>query len=389
MAVPGPHDTDLAAFHGLPVFHVHNPLAHGVFTKVRTLADAINGKVILYQWTLADGQVRTVAGKKMQRQHVLRNRGQWVIDRDAHRNPRDPRVPHPEDSLTEVGVLTYLRQQPDLPLFLLRMHDAFFLGAPPQGGPEEDLLVTEFVQGGEVFNHVKAGALALNEDGVRELMWQLVHAVRYLHAHGIAHRDISLENVLIDRPEPGCTARLMDFGQAVQTVSAAAVPLRFFRSIGKPYYRGPECYVPRLPQVDVIVPADAAPNDVVFTDNIGADGQPNGYLCEVRLPDDAVPGQQCLAEVWGYEARPLDVFSLGVCLFILNWRMPPWGQTLRIDRSFNYILANGIAPVLAHWKKEPMSAQVAANPARRLSAEECLQHPWFQLFDGRAVPTHP
>ena len=37
------------------------------FRQVRTLADAINGKVILYQWTLADGQARQTKTRTVER----------------------------------------------------------------------------------------------------------------------------------------------------------------------------------------------------------------------------------------------------------------------------------------------------------------------------------
>lgn len=52
---------------------------------------------------------------------------------------------------------------------------------------------------------------------------------RYLHAHDIGHRDISLENVLLKN---GVT-RLMDFGMAAQTRRRCGTRLRYFRAVGK------------------------------------------------------------------------------------------------------------------------------------------------------------
>lgn len=390
MAAPHPHDTDLSAFHGYANFA--NWAAHGSFTKVKTLANAIHGKVILHRWTKPNGMEQDVVVKRMPRGSVLQNQGKWTNESWSHRNPRSMHCPHPEDALTEIGVLSYLRQQEDLPLFLLRMMGSFTDGS-------NVLLVTEFIQDGEVFQQVQDRHLDNSEGALRQLMWQLLHAVRYLHHHDIGHRDISLENVLIAMPAEGRppSLRLMDFGQAVRTRSRCRnVALRYFRTVGKPYYRSPEAYVPRSETVRVIAPAAAAAGDVMFLDNLGPTGAPDGYSCEVRLPADVRPGEPCDAEVWGYEVPPLDVFALGVCLFILAWRIPPWGLALRSDGTFQYIQAYGIQQLLTTWRLPLLSAEamalltdmMAANPQRRPSAEDCLASEWLRPLAEAQVPVH-
>ncbi|CAE7194854.1 chk-2 [Symbiodinium natans] len=248
-------------------------------------------------------------------------------------------------------------------------------------------LVTEFVSDGELFNHVANGRMGADEGVVRGLMWQLLQGTRFLHAHDIGHRDISLENVLISFDRDRHHLRLMDFGQAVRTRSSCGqVYLRYFRPAGKPYYRGPECYVPGdRPQVLVCCPPHAHGLDVVFVDNLNRNGTPNGYRNEVRLPPHATPGQTCLAEFWGYEVPPLDVFALGVCFFILAWRVPPWGRALPLDANFTYIQQHGIPPLLNAWQKRHLSPEamnlltemVSADPRRRPSVQACLESAWL------------
>lgn len=69
-------------------------------------------------------------------------------------------------------------------------------------------LVTELCSGGELFDYLaEKGRLA--EDETRVLFGQLCLAVAYVHEKGIVHRDLKLENVLLDEH---CRVKLGDFG---------------------------------------------------------------------------------------------------------------------------------------------------------------------------------
>ena len=69
-------------------------------------------------------------------------------------------------------------------------------------------LVTELCTGGELFDYL-AEKGRLGEDEVRVLFGQLCLAVAYVHDKGIVHRDLKLENVLLDEK---CRVKLGDFG---------------------------------------------------------------------------------------------------------------------------------------------------------------------------------
>jgi serine/threonine protein kinase len=69
-------------------------------------------------------------------------------------------------------------------------------------------IVTELCCGGELFDYlVEKGRIA--EDEARVIFGQLCLAVAYLHDNGIVHRDLKLENVLLDER---CRVKLGDFG---------------------------------------------------------------------------------------------------------------------------------------------------------------------------------
>ncbi|KIK03275.1 hypothetical protein K443DRAFT_676947 [Laccaria amethystina LaAM-08-1] len=69
-------------------------------------------------------------------------------------------------------------------------------------------IVTELCCGGELFDYlVEKGRIP--EEETKSLFGQLCLAVAYLHDNGIVHRDLKLENVLLDER---CRVKLGDFG---------------------------------------------------------------------------------------------------------------------------------------------------------------------------------
>ncbi|EIW55735.1 Pkinase-domain-containing protein [Trametes versicolor FP-101664 SS1] len=69
-------------------------------------------------------------------------------------------------------------------------------------------LVTELCSGGELFDYL-AEKGRLEEEETRVFFGQLCLAVAYVHEKGIVHRDLKLENVLLDER---CRVKLGDFG---------------------------------------------------------------------------------------------------------------------------------------------------------------------------------
>lgn len=59
------------------------------------------------------------------------------------------------------------------------------------------VLVMEFAAGGELYDYLSERKV-LTEEEARRIFRQIATAVYYCHKHKICHRDLKLENILID-----------------------------------------------------------------------------------------------------------------------------------------------------------------------------------------------
>ena len=111
-------------------------------------------------------------------------------------------------------------------------------------------LITELVNGGELFEYV-AQRERLEESEARAVFRQVVGAVEYLHSRSICHRDLKLENILVQRTSvPSTTGigtaksteklviKLADFGLATRFDPTASHLLT--QRCGSEEYAAPE-----------------------------------------------------------------------------------------------------------------------------------------------------
>mmetsp|Transcript_63974 Transcript_63974/g.164678 ORF Transcript_63974/g.164678 Transcript_63974/m.164678 type:complete len:395 (+) Transcript_63974:92-1276(+) len=210
------------------------PWEDGKFTRVKKLEDAVGnfGHVDMMRRE-EDGVL--VAVKQMP--------SHWVCTGPRSFHARNPDAA--EQPWLDLAVLRHLNRM-SFP------HVCELLGVLRD--EERTYVVTSLATEGDLFTWctVQAKPGREREATLHPVVVEVFSAVRMLHEHGIAHRDLSLENVLLTIGEDGARrVRLIDFGMA--TTSRWC-----FREVrGKVPYRAPEMHLETQPYCPFMVDAFA------------------------------------------------------------------------------------------------------------------------------------
>ncbi len=98
-------------------------------------------------------------------------------------------------------------------------------------------IIQEYIETGSLSNFLKKNKIVLPSFKVRKIAEQIIYGVKELHDYGIIHRDLKLENILIDDSnENDFKIKIIDFGLSVVLTSKA----RTNENYGTFIYSSPE-----------------------------------------------------------------------------------------------------------------------------------------------------
>jgi len=186
-------------------------------------------------------------------------------------------------------------------------------------------LVMELVTGGELFfKIVERGSYS--EKDASNIIRQILDGVKYLHSLGICHRDLKPENLLVSTVDDVETIKIADFG--LSKVFAGGQQLE--TSCGTPDYAAPE------------------------------------VLLGEKAYDNSV-----------------DLWSVGVITYVLLCGYPPFYATSQPALFEKIIKANYNFPnpewsVISDTAKDFIKNLLLLDPKKRLTAEQCLEHPFLK-----------
>uniref|UniRef100_A0A7S1NMC3 Protein kinase domain-containing protein n=1 Tax=Eutreptiella gymnastica TaxID=73025 RepID=A0A7S1NMC3_9EUGL len=207
-------------------------------------------------------------------------------------------------------------------------------------------VVMELLSGGDLFDKI-IDLKYYTESVAARLTQNVLHALEYLHAHGVCHRDVKPENLMLRTSSKLAAADdldcvlanvvLVDFGTATKFYGyeeGCAASITDF--MGTPEYMAPE---------------------VIETDQ------------RKRL---------------GYNEK-CDVWSLGVVVFTLLCGWPPFFAETQ-NALFHKILngqwgfpPNTIWTLISQQAKDFICRLLAGKPEDRVSAKEALQLEWIEM----------
>lgn len=171
-------------------------------------------------------------------------------------------------------------------------------------------------------------------------------AIQYIHdEHGIAHRDLKLENFLLDEKY---VALLSDFGLAVSMKTHDATHLSYLLSVkcGTPEYMAPE-------------------------------------MCNFNLTNN---NETITASTCQYNPFRADIYSMGICLFEMVNFYRPFSMMNIIDRNSKSIIYRQQNKQYLYNKRiyltedcrDLIDQMLDPRPLIRPNASQVLEHNWFK-----------
>lgn len=176
----------------------------------------------------------------------------------------------------------------------------------------------ELSDGASLLKFVTAAAKPLSESLSRIIFKQLINVLIFLHSNGIYHRDIKLENILINTDK---TIKLIDFGFCAFESGDSLLKT----ICGSLRYLAPEC-----------------------------------------IKGEAYSG--ALADVW----------SAGVVLFVMVTNIMPFNGSSQPQIIKNIIEGNYEIPDFVSLKCADLIKRIfVLDPNQRITAEQISSHPWM------------
>ena len=184
-------------------------------------------------------------------------------------------------------------------------------------------LVMDNMEGGELFDQIIARG-SLSEKEAADIIKKICTALKYLHDQGISHRDLKPENVLLVHKDDITDIKVIDFGMS-----------KVF-----------------------------GPGEIATASTLGTPGYMAPEIMLSKKYTEAV-----------------DMWALGVITYIILCGYMPFddshGRTTKWKTDFPPAEWDEISSEAKHL----IESLLAVDPNKRPTADKCLEHKWFSLWD--------
>ncbi|NKX44429.1 serine/threonine-protein kinase [Roseicyclus persicicus] len=187
-------------------------------------------------------------------------------------------------------------------------------------------MAMDFIEGRTLLDVIETEPHRLTPDEVKQLLIRLLQAVQYIHEHDILHRDISPDNILIDRDN---LPVLIDFGAAREGATRVSRVLSKVLTV-KDGYSPQEFY---LAGSDQVRSSDLYALAATFYHVVGGQPPPSSHKRMAAVARNLADPLRPLEGVAGYDAHFID--AINQCLSIFPQQRLPSAAAWRdvIDRE--------------------------------------------------------
>lgn len=204
----------------------------------------------------------------------------------------------------------------------------------------------------------KGPAHPLDPQIVKSFMYQLLKGLAHMHKHGVMHRDLKPQNLLVDDDTEHPLLKIADLGLGRHF----SIPIKSYtHEIVTLWYRAPEVLLGCThysPAVDIwsvaCIMAELARKQAVF-------------------PGDSELQQ--LLYIFKLLGTPNEDVWPGVTQ-LRDWHEFPLWRAQDLDRVFPRLDEHGV---------DLMKRMFEYDPAKRINARDALQHPYFDDMEEREV----
>ncbi|CZR33728.1 uncharacterized protein FPRO_01606 [Fusarium proliferatum ET1] len=222
-------------------------------------------------------------------------------------------------------------------------------------------IILEYASGGELFDYI-LNHRYLKDNAARRLFAQLVSGVGYLHKKGIVHRDLKLENLLLDRNR---NIIITDFGFA-NTFD---------------------------PNEELSKEEELNLTDKEFVKRMGLDrvkmnGSRKGDLMQTSCGSPCYAAPELVVSDSLYTGRKVDVWSCGVILYaMLAGYLPfdddpanPEGDNINL--LYKYIVTTPLTfpEYVTPHARDLLRRILVPNPRKRADLFEVARHSWLSEY---------
>jgi len=188
------------------------------------------------------------------------------------------------------------------------------------------------------------------------LFWQMIVVTQWLHNDmGIAHLDISLENILIKN---GTFVEVQDGDETVFSINSNV-------------------------QIKI---CDFGLAEIFQQDPVT---RQRSFQCTKFCGKTNYKAPEVYAKKGVFDARKADVWSLGVVLFCMLVGSPPYNKPIASDQAYLYIKNGIIDQLLFQWERNHfitvkvlslLHSMLDYDAESRFLVDDVVQHPWLSLY---------